>query len=48
MPTESGYPKLDIPNLDLWAFLFERKEKPFPDDKGSLPSLSPALIWIGC
>ena len=34
MPTESTFPKLDIPNLDLWGFLFERKDKPFPDDKG--------------
>ncbi|PLB48325.1 putative phenylacetyl-CoA ligase [Aspergillus steynii IBT 23096] len=31
MPT-SPYPPLDIPNLDLWTFLFERK-RPFPDDK---------------
>jgi 4-coumarate--CoA ligase len=34
MPTESSYPKLDIPNVDLWAFLFERKDREYPDDKG--------------
>jgi hypothetical protein len=34
MPTESSYDKLDIPNVDLWAFLFERKDREFPDDKG--------------
>ena len=34
MPTESSFPPVVIPNLDLWAFLFERKDKPFPDDKG--------------
>ncbi|KUJ22641.1 acetyl-CoA synthetase-like protein [Mollisia scopiformis] len=33
MPTESAYPKLDIPNVDLWTFLFERKDRSFPDDK---------------
>lgn len=38
MPTESAYAKLDIPNIDLWEFLFGRKDKPFPDDKG-IPSL---------
>jgi hypothetical protein len=34
MPTESSFPKLNIPNIDLWAFLFERKDRPFPDNKG--------------
>lgn len=34
MPSESKYPSLQIPNVDLWAFLFERKDKPFADDKG--------------
>lgn len=33
MPTESTYPRIDIPNVDLWAFLFERKDKEYPDDK---------------
>ena len=33
MPTESLYPKVDIPNVDLWTFLFERNDRPFPDDK---------------
>ncbi|TAQ87277.1 hypothetical protein B7494_g4381 [Chlorociboria aeruginascens] len=33
MPTESLYPLLDIPNVDVWSFLFERKERQFPDDK---------------
>lgn len=37
MPTESSFPPIVIPNLDLWAFLFERKDKPFPDDKGQTP-----------
>jgi hypothetical protein len=37
MPSESKYPSLQIPDVDLWAFLFERKDKPFVDDKGRSP-----------
>ncbi|KAL2857669.1 hypothetical protein BJX68DRAFT_229293 [Aspergillus pseudodeflectus] len=33
MPVSSQYPPVDIPNIDLWTFLFERRDKPFPDDK---------------
>ncbi|KAL4807169.1 hypothetical protein BDV18DRAFT_113735 [Aspergillus unguis] len=33
MPVASQYPSIDIPNVDLWSFLFERKDKQFPDDK---------------
>ncbi|KZF26824.1 acetyl-CoA synthetase-like protein [Xylona heveae TC161] len=33
MPTESSYPLQDIPDIDLWDFLFERKDRKFPDDK---------------
>ncbi|KAF9888620.1 hypothetical protein FE257_008552 [Aspergillus nanangensis] len=33
MPATSPYPPLDIPNVDLWTFLFEGKNRPFPDDK---------------
>ncbi|KAH0372012.1 acetyl-CoA synthetase-like protein, partial [Aureobasidium melanogenum] len=32
MPTESPYPRIQIPDLGLWDFMFERKEKPYPDD----------------
>ncbi|KAL5363987.1 hypothetical protein BJX96DRAFT_156546 [Aspergillus floccosus] len=32
MPVSSSYPSVDIPNVDLWTFLFERKDRPFPDD----------------
>jgi hypothetical protein len=34
MPTGSLYPNIDIPKVDLWTFLFERKDRPFPEDKG--------------
>jgi len=37
MPAESLYPHIDIPDADLWTFLFERKNKPFADDKGIHP-----------
>lgn len=33
MPSESKYPQVPIPATDLWNFLFERKDKPYPDDK---------------
>ncbi|PSK55337.1 4-coumarate--CoA ligase-like 7 [Elsinoe australis] len=33
MPSDSLYPKIDIPNISLWDFLFERKDKAFGDDK---------------
>ncbi|KKY19534.1 putative 4-coumarate- ligase [Diplodia seriata] len=33
MPTPSPYPSLDVPNLDVWAFLFDRKDKPYPNDQ---------------
>ncbi|EHL03229.1 putative 4-coumarate--CoA ligase 1 [Glarea lozoyensis 74030] len=35
MPTESSYPRLNIPNVDIWTFLFERtpEERQFPESK---------------
>lgn len=33
MPTESLYPKIDIPNVDIWSLLFENKDRPYPDNK---------------
>ena len=33
MPTESPYPRIDIPSIDIWALLFENGERPYPDDK---------------
>jgi len=33
MPSSSLYPSIDIPKADLWTFMFERKERPFADDK---------------
>ena len=34
MPTESSYPKIAIPEVDIWTFLFEGKDRKYPDDKG--------------
>ena len=36
MPTKSIFPDIDIPDVGIWDFLFERKQKDFPDDKGML------------
>ncbi|KAI0505534.1 hypothetical protein F5B22DRAFT_517949 [Xylaria bambusicola] len=33
MPMTSLYEHIDIPNVDLWTFLFERKDRPWPDNK---------------
>ena len=34
MPTGSLYPPVEVPEIDLWECIFERKDRPFPDDKG--------------
>lgn len=39
MPTESIYPPVDIPNVGLWDFLFERKDRTYPDNKSASPSM---------
>ncbi|KMU76650.1 LOW QUALITY PROTEIN: 4-coumarate-CoA ligase [Coccidioides immitis RMSCC 3703] len=33
MPTKSLYPTVDIPNVDIWTLLFNRKDRQFPDNK---------------
>ncbi|KAI8632316.1 hypothetical protein F5Y19DRAFT_420605 [Xylariaceae sp. FL1651] len=33
MPVKSLYEFIDIPNVDLWTYLFERNDKPWADDK---------------
>lgn len=33
MPASSPFPPIDIPNVGLWSFIFERKDRPYPDDK---------------
>ncbi|KAI1118812.1 hypothetical protein F5Y14DRAFT_397775 [Nemania sp. NC0429] len=33
MPVTSLYEDIDIPNVDLWTYLFERNDKPWADDK---------------
>ena len=34
MPTKSSFPDVDIPDVDLWALMFDRKNRGFSDDKG--------------
>ncbi|GMG32225.1 unnamed protein product [Aspergillus oryzae] len=31
----SPFPSVDIPDVDLWSFLFERPDRPYPADKGT-------------
>ncbi|MCJ1432061.1 hypothetical protein MMC27_001417 [Xylographa pallens] len=33
MPSKSLYPDIEIPHVDLFGFMFERKDRPYPDDK---------------
>ena len=35
MPTDSSFPPVDIPNVDLWGLMFDRKSKDFQDDQGT-------------
>jgi hypothetical protein len=39
MPTDSTYPSFEVPDVGLWDFLFERKDREFPDDKGENASI---------
>lgn len=34
MPTKSSLPDIEIPAVDLWAFIFERKDREFSDEQG--------------
>jgi hypothetical protein len=40
MPVKSPYPDFEIPDLDIWSFLFERKDRDFPEDKSKLKTLA--------
>lgn len=33
MPAKSPFPDVEIPNVDLWGLVFDRKDRDFPDDK---------------
>ncbi|KAF2031005.1 acetyl-CoA synthetase-like protein [Setomelanomma holmii] len=33
MPTKSPFPNIDIPDVDLWGLMFDRKDRDFSDDK---------------
>lgn len=30
----SSFPDIDVPAVDVWGLLFERKDRPFSDNKG--------------
>lgn len=33
MPTKSPFPDVEIPDVDLWSLMFDRKDRDFPDGK---------------
>lgn len=41
MVIKSLLPDLHLPEVDLWTYLFEKKNKQFPDDKGIAKTLHP-------
>lgn len=48
MPVKSTYPDFEIPNVDIWSFMFERKDRPFPEDKGTwhiIIAVTLLLVW---
>ncbi|KAI1082752.1 acetyl-CoA synthetase-like protein [Whalleya microplaca] len=48
MVVKSLHEEIEIPNLDIWTYLFERKDKSFPDDKEIYidPDTSRSYTWI--
>jgi len=36
MPIKSNFPDVNLSVTDIFSLLFDRKEKPFPDDQGTL------------
>jgi len=38
MPSKSPFPDVEIPDVDLWGLMFDRKSKDFADDKGTTPT----------
>lgn len=45
MPIDSPHPPVNFPEVDIWSFLFGKKDRPFPDDKGEF---LPLLILPFC
>lgn len=37
---------IQIPDLDIWAFLFERGTRPFSDEQGKNKNIKSKLIWL--
>lgn len=37
MPIDSHYKPISVPTQDLYNLIFERKDRPFPDDHGMSP-----------
>ncbi len=41
MPTKSSFPDVEIPDVDLWGLMFDRKDRGFSEDKGTSTSELP-------
>lgn len=44
MPTKSPHASFEVPKEDIWGFMFERKDLPFPEDKSILDMCTPICI----
>lgn len=45
MPVQSTHPSFEVPKEDIWAFLFERKDRAYPDNKGT--AVSQLVVVVG-
>jgi hypothetical protein len=39
MPVDSTLPRFEVPQVDIWTFLFDRKDREYPGDKGLFVSV---------
>jgi hypothetical protein len=39
MPIDSTFPSFKVPTEDIFNFLFARKDREYPDDKGKIQSV---------
>lgn len=44
MPSDSTYPSVEIPNVGIWEFLFERDDRGFPEDQSKCPLVLPLFL----
>lgn len=48
MPVASTYPSFEVPDVDAWDFMFQRKDRDFPDDKSEWENdVVGCAFWTG-